>query len=89
MSESPSQARHDTPTEMRVPVAPGVSLHVERRDGDPAAMPFVYTAQRSVKIHRYLGLASGVLSLAFGLFLVYQIGIGDGLFTSNPRWTPK
>jgi len=52
-------------------------------------LPFVYTAQRSVKIHRYLGLASGVLSLAFGLFLVYQIGIGDGLFTSTPRWTPK
>lgn len=52
-------------------------------------LPFAYTAGRSVKIHRYLGLASGVLSLAFGLFLVYQIGVGDGLFTSTPRWTPK
>ena len=52
-------------------------------------LPFVYTAGRSVKIHRYLGLASGLLSLAFGLFLVYQIGLGDGLFTSTPRWTPK
>jgi ABC-type nickel/cobalt efflux system permease component RcnA len=52
-------------------------------------LPFVFTAGRSVKIHRYLGLASGVLSLAFGLFLAYQIGLGDGLFTSTPRWTPK
>ncbi|MGH7335233.1 MAG: alpha/beta fold hydrolase [Candidatus Rokuibacteriota bacterium] len=29
------------PTEGRVAVAPGVTLHVERRDGDPTAAPFV------------------------------------------------
>jgi hypothetical protein len=52
-------------------------------------LPFAYTATRFVKVHRYLGVASGLLSLGFGLFLAYQIGIGDGLFTSNPQWTPK
>lgn len=52
-------------------------------------LPFAYTARRSARIHRYLGVASGLLSLGFGLFLAYQIGIVDGLFTSNPRWTPE
>jgi ABC-type nickel/cobalt efflux system permease component RcnA len=52
-------------------------------------LPFAYTAKRSVTIHRYLGVASGLLSLGFGLFLVYQIGLVDGLFTSHPRWTPE
>jgi hypothetical protein len=53
------------------------------------ALPFAYTAGRFVKIHRYLGVASGLLSLGFGLFLAYQVGLGDGLFTSTPQWTPK
>jgi high-affinity nickel permease len=38
---------------------------------------------------RRLGLASGVLSLLFGLVVAYQIGIGGGLFSSHPQWTPK
>jgi high-affinity nickel-transport protein len=52
-------------------------------------LPFAYTAKRFVNIHRYLGVASGLLSLGFGLFLAYQIGVGDGLFTGNPQWIPK
>jgi high-affinity nickel permease len=52
-------------------------------------VPFAYAAARAGTIHRYLGVASGLLSLGFGLFLAYQIGVGDGLFTSNPQWTPK
>jgi cytochrome c biogenesis protein CcdA len=50
---------------------------------------FAYTAGRFAKTHRYLGVASGLLSLGLGLFLAYQIGLVDGLFTSSPRWTPK
>jgi high-affinity nickel-transport protein len=38
---------------------------------------------------RRLGLASGLLSLAFGLFVAYQICIVYGLFTSHPHWTPQ
>ena len=29
------------------------------------------------------------LSILFGLFLAYEIGIVDGLLGSNPRWSPK
>ncbi len=53
------------------------------------ALPFAYTASRFVWINRYLGVASGLLSLGFGLFLAYQIGFVDGLFTGTPRWTPE
>jgi len=31
---------------------------------------------------------SGVLSLAFGVFLVYHPGFVSGLFTGHPSWTP-
>ena len=48
--------------------------------------PFAYTATHVVRFNRYLGMASGLLSLGFGLFLVYQIGFVDGLFTRHPRW---
>jgi hypothetical protein len=41
MSHASGRPRLATPTEMRVPAAPGVSLHVERRDGDPAALAFI------------------------------------------------
>ncbi|HXO39565.1 MAG TPA: hypothetical protein VN872_13060, partial [Candidatus Acidoferrum sp.] len=38
--------------------------------------------------HR-LGLVSGLLSLAFGILLVYQIGFVGGLFTSHPHWMSR
>jgi len=50
---------------------------------------FAYTAGRFATMHRYLGVASGLLSRGLGLFLAYQTGLVDGLFTSSPRWTPK
>ena len=33
-------------------------------------------------------VATGVLSLVFGVWLVYQIGWHDGLFGAVPRWEP-
>lgn len=53
------------------------------------ALPFAYTARRFGRLNRGLGVASGLLSLAFGLLLVYQVGFVDGLFRSDPRWTPE
>ncbi len=50
--------------------------------------PMVFAAQRVAKLHRGLALGSGLLSLAFGLFIAYRIGITDGLFSSVPIWTP-
>jgi hypothetical protein len=43
------------------------------------AVPVTYTG-RFQFFQRHLGTAAGVLSLVFGLFLVYQIGFVDGLF---------
>jgi len=54
-----------------------------------SALPFAYTTQRFSQVNRYLAMASGVVSVAFGLFLVYQIGFVDGLFTDAPRWLPQ
>jgi high-affinity nickel-transport protein len=36
-----------------------------------------------------MGIASGLLSLAFGLFIVYQMGFVNGLFTRHPTWVPR
>lgn len=52
------------------------------------AVPTVYSTHRFASMQRYLRVASGVASIAFGLFLAHQIGVVDGLFTANPRWTP-
>jgi ABC-type nickel/cobalt efflux system permease component RcnA len=44
---------------------------------------------RTQVFFRRLGLASGVLSLGFGLMLAYEICIRSGLLTSAPQWIPK
>ncbi|MFL6300869.1 MAG: high-affinity nickel-transport family protein [Terriglobales bacterium] len=36
-----------------------------------------------------LAFASGLISLGFGLLLVYQIGFANGLLTGHPQWTPR
>jgi len=38
---------------------------------------------------RRLGLASGLLSLVFGLVVAWQIGFDAGLFSAHPHWTPE
>ena len=43
------------------------------------AVPVSYSTRFRI-LHRHLGTAAGVLSVGFGLFLVYQIGFVDGLF---------
>jgi hypothetical protein len=53
------------------------------------AVPFAGTARVSDRTHRRLRLATGMLSVSFGLFLTYQIGIVDGLFSAAPHWTPQ
>ncbi len=48
-----------------------------------------YTQARSAWLNRRLGAAAGFISLAFGLFITYQIGFVEGLFTRNPHWIPR
>lgn len=45
------------------------------------ALPIAYSAGRFANLNRHLALASGLLSLFFGLFLAYHIGFVEGLFT--------
>jgi high-affinity nickel-transport protein len=52
------------------------------------AVPFTLTAHRFTLMNRYLRVTSGVVSVGFGLFLAYQIGVVDGLFSGHPVWTP-
>jgi hypothetical protein len=33
--------------------------------------------------------ATGMLSLAFGAWLMVHIGLVDGLFLAHPHWTPR
>ena len=53
------------------------------------SLPLTYTAKRSATFGRFITVTSGLISIAFGLFLVYQIGIADGLFTARPHWIPS
>jgi high-affinity nickel permease len=53
------------------------------------AYPIVYTGRKMFRWNQALAVGSGVLSVAFGMFISFQIGIGGGLFTGNPHWIPR
>jgi len=53
------------------------------------AMPVVWTGKSFVRLNRYMCATSGIVSVAFGLFLVYQIGFVSGLFSAAPKWIPE
>ncbi len=50
------------------------------------AIPSVYRARRFTRVNRYLVVSSGLLSVGFGLFLAYRVGVTDGFFTNRPLW---
>jgi len=52
------------------------------------ALPATYAERRRDSWQRRLRLASGLISLGFGLLLAWQIGIVHGLFTGRAEWTP-
>jgi high-affinity nickel-transport protein len=52
------------------------------------ALPVATAARRWGGSARVIRLATGTLSLAFGLWLVWQIGWKDGLFLAVPHWQP-
>lgn len=53
------------------------------------AAPALLAAAHMPSLQRSLRIASGALSLVFGLYLAQKIGFTDGLFSSNPQWTPR
>ena len=52
------------------------------------ALPAAHAGRRRAAWQRSVRLASGLISLGFGLVLAWQIGIVHGLFTASPEWTP-
>ena len=53
------------------------------------AATFHVVGVRSEKFSRRLAMASGLLSLVFGLVVAYQICFVHGLLSANPQWTPQ
>lgn len=53
------------------------------------ASAITYTQSRWAWLNRRLGTVAGLISLAFGLFITYQIGFVDGLFRGSPHWIPR
>jgi ABC-type nickel/cobalt efflux system permease component RcnA len=53
------------------------------------AVPFAVTAHRFGAVHRHLATASGLLSVAFGLVMAYQVGVTEGLFGAAPPGSPE
>lgn len=53
------------------------------------AVPFTFSDNRYVRLNRGMGLVSGLISLVFGIFIVYRMGFVNGLFTHHPNWVPR
>jgi high-affinity nickel-transport protein len=53
------------------------------------SLPFSFAGYKFAWLNKGLIFGSGLLSLGFGLFVCYQIGIVDGLFTNHPNWIPS
>ena len=53
------------------------------------ASTFSFGERHFVNVGRHFEWAAGLISLAFGMFVTYQIGFGAGLFAANPVWIPK
>jgi ABC-type nickel/cobalt efflux system permease component RcnA len=52
------------------------------------ASTFHFVGNRFAKFSHRLALVSGLVSVAFGLLLAYQICVVQGLFSASPQWTP-
>ena len=50
---------------------------------------FSYGQRRFARIGEHFATAAGLLSIAFGLFIAYQTGFVNGLFTSHLHWAPR
>lgn len=53
------------------------------------ASAFTLVGKGQQKFSRQLALASGLLSLGFGLFVAYEICFVNGLFTTHAQWIPR
>ena len=52
------------------------------------AAPAAYATRHAVDLGRHARVASGLLSVAVGIYLAHRVGHVDGLFAAPPRSTP-
>jgi high-affinity nickel-transport protein len=52
-------------------------------------LPVAFSRGRFLRFNAGLRVASGLISICFGLFLIYEIGFVHGLLTGHPQWTPR
>jgi high-affinity nickel permease len=52
------------------------------------ASTFRFVGNRFTKFNQRLAMMSGLVSVAFGAFLAYQICFVQGLLSNHPQWTP-
>ena len=53
------------------------------------ALPISALSRRFDNVEHQLARVTGLVSIAFGLFLAYRIGIADGLFLGAAHWAPR
>ncbi|MEQ1473937.1 MAG: high-affinity nickel-transport family protein, partial [Candidatus Acidiferrum sp.] len=53
------------------------------------ALPFSFAGYKFAWLNSGLITVSGLVSVVFGLFICYRIGMAGGLFTGHPTWTPS
>jgi len=53
------------------------------------SLPISMLARRLARVEQLTARLTGALSIAFGLFLAYRIGVSDGLFLGVPHWKPR
>ena len=50
---------------------------------------FSYAGRRIAAVGRHFAWVAGVISVALGLLIAYQIGFVDGLFRAQAHWIPR
>jgi cytochrome c biogenesis protein CcdA len=53
------------------------------------ASPVALLARRFRWSGASLRIVTGMLSVAFGIYVMYEIGLVQGLFRANPHWAPR
>lgn len=52
-------------------------------------LPIIFSLKKFTSINRAITVVSGLISLSFGVYLAYEIGVQNELFGQNPVWEPK
>jgi high-affinity nickel-transport protein len=53
------------------------------------ALPITAFSRRFENVEQLMARVTGLVSIAFGLFLAYRIGVADGLLFGVPHWSPR